>query len=526
VETLLVWISRAILLLLGAGALVWLGRWLRDALPERRERWAVRTAIGMVALAAGYLGGHLWLLLHREQIEEGRMRYAVHGDPRLAELRRAEVRGWILDCTGEDGNALARYARADGVVARSFPLGEAGANLIGGGEAAGERDFTMERLFAARLREPKNWLEMGRLHPAGRDLRTTLCRGPTRVAWRSLQAAGRPGAVVVQDVATGAVLAYAATGGPQDPPAGIRRYAPPGSVFKLALAALWWESGLAETTMGCPSSIQVTARATISNAGGFSIPSVSVPHGMLVPSCNTTAVEMAMLMRERLGEDAFREAYRSYGFIPYDESPPPSLESEFWNTTSNAWRRRMSPPPSRLRLSERTGAAEWAQLAIGQGPIDVTVIGVSRFLQAIGNGGLMVRPTLEWERHERPEEVARVMSEETAVRLIAAMRDVVERGTARSIAGRLRGTGWSVAGKTGTAQIAGAADDGWFAGLVLGPDDRPRYTVVVYLRGGGPGGRRPAAIAADVARALAEQNGLPPAATALDRRPSRLRGGG
>lgn len=504
-ETLLVWATRILLLAIGAGAGAWLLRWLQEARAERREKWAVRTGYLMLLLVLAYLGGHAWLLLMRERIEEGRQRYAVFGDPRLAEQRRAEVRGWILDCTGEDEHALAGYGTDGDAVVRTYPLGEGGANLIGGGAAAAERDYTIERLFAARLREPRSWGERGQLHPAGRDLRLTLCRDATRHAWQQLRAAGRPGAVVVQHVGTGAVIAYAATGGADDPPLGIRRYAPPGSVIKLALAALWWESGLPEETMGCPASIQVTPRASISNAGGFAIASVRVPHGMLVPSCNTTAVMMAERMRERLGEDAFAQAYRRFGILPYADTPPRGLETDFWATSSAAWARRMSPPPARIRLSARTDAAEWAQLAIGQGPVDVTVISISRFLQAIGNRGVMLRPTLEWE-HAEGEEVGRIMSEQTAARLQAAMRDVVEEGTARSVAPRLRGLGgWALGGKTGTAQVQGAPDDGWFAGLIHGPDGAPRFTVVVYLRGGGPGGARPAAVAAEMTRFFAQR---------------------
>jgi cell division protein FtsI/penicillin-binding protein 2 len=506
VETLLVWTTRLILLALGAGAAVWLARWLRDALRERRETWAVRTALLMLLLALVSVGGHLWLLGNRTAIEQGRMRYAVFGDPRLAEIRRAEVRGWLLDCTGENANALARYGPVDGDVRRVHPLGEAGANLVGGGAGAEERDFTVERLFASRLREPMGWRERGQLHPAGSDLQLTLCAGATRRAWQLLAGAARPGAVVVQDVATGAVVAYAATGGPDDAPIGIRRYAPPGSVFKLALAALWWESGLPETVMGCPATMQVTPRAVISNYGNFSIASVQVPHGMLVPSCNTTAVEMALQMRERLGTQAFLDAYRRYGFAPYAGTDAPRIDTDFWSTSSAAWTRRMSPPASRLRMSEETGPAEWAQLAIGQGPLDVTVIGVSRFLQAIGNEGTMLRPTLEAELAGSPAEVERVMSRETAQRLQAAMRDVVDRGTARaSAAPRLRATRWDLGGKTGTAEVGGARDDGWFAGLIHDPTERPRYTVVVYLQGGGPGGGAPSAIAAEMTRFLAQE---------------------
>jgi cell division protein FtsI/penicillin-binding protein 2 len=503
--TLLVWLTRALLFAIGAGALVALARWLREALGERRERWAVRVALGIVLLVVVYAAGHARLLLERTSIEEGRAEYARFGDPRLAELRRAETRGWILDCTGEAEHALAAYAAKDGEIDRVYPLGEAGANLIGGGAAADERDFTVERLYAHELRAPKSWSEAGQLHPDGTDLPLTLCRGATRTAWRLLREAGRPGAVVVQDVQTGALVAYAATGGPEQAPFGIRRYAPPGSTFKLALAALWWDAGLPDDTpIPCPASIEVTPRATISNSGGAAYGTVFGPEGMLVPSCNTAAVRMALDMRERLGAQAFEEAYRRFGFVTYADSAPAGTDADFWSTSSPAWARRMGPSPSRLRLSGKTGTAEWAQLAIGQGPIDVTPIAMSRFVQAIGNDGVMLRPTLEAARASKPTEVGRVMKVETSRRLRQAMLEIVDRGTARSVAPRLAGLGgWDLGGKTGTAQIARAPDDGWFAGLIFDPEHRPRYTVVAYLQGGGPGGGRPAAIAAGMTRFFA-----------------------
>ncbi len=502
-DTILNWVLRGVFLAIGVGAAVALARLTRAIWKERRERWAVRIALGMLLLAGVYTAGHARLLAERGKLEEGRRMYTRFGDPRLTEMRRAEVRGWILDCTGSDREALARYAMREGEVRRVYPLGEAAANLVGGGRDADERDYTVERLFAEELRRPVSLAEAGQLHPAGTDLHLTLCAGPTRAAWDLLRGTGRPGAVVVQDVGTGAVVAYAATGGPDDPPLGIKQYAPPGSVFKLALAALWWEKGLGDPPMPCPSSIQITSRATIRNYEGRARGIVQGPAGMLIPSCNTAAVWMAQQMRERLGADAFVEAYRRFGFEPYTDSPPTDTLRAFWNTSSDAWARRMSPALSRIRIGEKTGSAEWAQLSIGQGPVDVTPIAISRFVQAIGNGGVMLQPTLEAARAEEPAGGTRVMSAQTAQKLQQAMRAVVDSGTAVSTRPLLQGLDWEMGGKTGTAQIAGRPDDGWFAGLAFGPDGRPRYTVVVYLRGGGPGGRQPAAVAAGMLRALA-----------------------
>lgn len=488
--------------MLGAGALVSLLGWVREHRSERRERWAVRTGLAMLLLALIYAAGHARLLAQRESIQQGREAYARYGDPRLAERRRAEVRGWLLDCTGDDERALAGYQTVDGSIERSYPLGEAGANLIG--SAGGERDFTIEALFAEQLRRPRSWFERGQLHPAGRDVQLTLCSGATRVAWRLLSEAGRPGAVVAQDVRTGALIAYAATGTANDAPLGIKQYAPPGSVFKLALAALWWESGMPdETPLECPSSIEVTPRATISNSGNAAYGTLAAPREVLVFSCNTAAVQMAQRMREELGSDAFVDAYGRFGFTPYASKSPSGTEQEFWATGSDRWRERMSPPPARIRISDETGKAEWAQLSIGQGPVDVTPLHISRFLQAIGNDGVMLPPTFEQRLAAKPPRGERVMSEETAARLQAAMLEVVDRGTARRVSPRLRGTGWNLGGKTGTAQVRGARDDGWFAGLIFDEQGEPAYTVAAYLRGGGPGGSGPATIAAGLAHYLA-----------------------
>jgi hypothetical protein len=504
--TLLDWALRALLVALGAGAAIALLRWVRAAARERRERWTIRLAFGALLLALVYAAGHVWLLVNAETLEEGRMAWRRWGDPREAERNRGEVRGWIMDCTGEPANALARYGVREGEVERVYPLGEGGANLIGGGEGAAERDYTVERIFASHLRRPRDFVEAGELHPVGTDLDLTLCSGPTRQAWQLLDATGMQGAVIVQDVQTGALVAYAATGDADQAPFGIRRYAPPGSVFKLALAAIWWENGLGDVQMPCPSEIQV-GRARIRNFESGSYGSIQVPREMLKYSCNTAAVQMALTARERLGADAFRDAYTRFGFVPYSSDAPAGREADFWNTGNPAWAERMTPPPVRIRLAENFSQHEWGLIAIGQGPVDVTPLGVSRFVQAIGNGGVMMPPTLERERLREPPEGRRIMQERTAMRLQEAMLAVVDSGTARSAAPRFAGTGWDLAGKTGSADVAGRPRaDGWFAGIMYGPDRRPRYSVVVYLRSGAPGGRLPAGIAGEMVSYMAGQD--------------------
>ena len=499
------WVLRGIYVALGVGAAIWAFRWFKANWGSTRERWTVRIAAAMLILAGVYMVAHARLLLQRTEIEAARERYAVFGDPRRTELRRAEVRGWMLDCTGDPEQALALYRERDGVVEREYPLGEGGANFIGGGADADVRDYTVEVLYAGRLREPKDLTEMGALHPAGSDLPLTLCQAPTAEAWRQLVDTGRPGVVMAQDIRTGAVLAYAATGTATEPPLGLKQYSPPGSVFKLALTALWWEHGLPDDIqIPCPARIQVTPRAVISNYGDVGYGMVEGPVGMLIPSCNTAAVWMAMEMKNRIGAEPFIEAYTRYGFVAYEDEVPLDTIGDYWRASSDDWIRRMTPAPSRVRISESTGDAEWAQLAIGQGPVDVTVAGVSRFIQAIANDGVMLPPTFETDLAGDAPDGERVMSEETARRLQDAMRQVVERGTGRAAQPILSGTGWTMGGKTGTAQVAGRDDNGWFAGILFSPEGEPRYSVVAFVVGGGPGGGMPTVAAARVARTLTE----------------------
>ena len=181
-DFILTWILRGAFILVGLGAGVWIFRWLFNAWRHAEERWPLRIAIGMLLLALVYAGGHYRLLAQRERIEEGRRQYVEYGDPRRTELRRAEVRGWMYDCTGRPNKALAVYRARNGVVERTYPLGAAGANLVGGGPDADERDYTVERLFSERLREPVSLLEAGELHPVGTDMRLTICSDLTNQA--------------------------------------------------------------------------------------------------------------------------------------------------------------------------------------------------------------------------------------------------------------------------------------------------------------------------------------------------------
>src|SRR5690606_6497385 len=107
----------------------------------------------------------------------------------------------------------------------------------------------------------------------------------------------------------------------------------------------------------------------------------------------------------------------------------------------------------------------------------------------------------------------RIMSPGTAEKLLLAMTKEVDRGSARSTAPILEGLEWDLAGKTRTAQVQGAADNGCVAGLAPDPAGRPRSAHGPCLVRGGAGGRRPAAIAAGLPRYFASSTGEDPSRT-------------
>jgi beta-lactamase regulating signal transducer with metallopeptidase domain len=322
--------------------------------------------------------------------------------------------------------------------------------------------------------------------PAG----LTLCAGLGREAAGLLRGTGHAGAVIVQDVATGAVLVST-----QSDSVDVTQAALPASLWKLAIAAAWWDRGWPSEDMECPAAATVAGRR-ISNPGRAPGVRIRVPEEMLVYSCNTAAVEMALRLSRDGGTDRLAAQLGRMGFPVAGPDAREAADPSFWASTSPSFRRAMAPLAATVHVG---GAATMADLALGKEAARVTPLHFSRFLQAMGNGGVMRAPTIEAALAGSGASV-RVMQPSTAARLQRAMLRTVEAGTARAAAGTQPGA-WRLGGKTGTtASPRGVQGDGWFAGLVFDPAGRARYTVLTYLRQGGPGGEAPTRLAAEVAK--------------------------
>jgi hypothetical protein len=324
---------------------------------------------------------------------------------------------------------------------------------------------------------------------------STLCPALVDAAERVLSARAAGGVVLVQDVRTGAVLVHSAAG------AALTEPAAPGSVWKLVLAALWWDQGLPEDAVRCTRTVELpheTIRAAYAARGQRGV------HEMLVVSCNTSAVRMALALRDRLGEDGLARELERMGFPVAAAGPgdQAARDEAFWASSSAPFRARMSPRRPGVGVAG-DDPSSWAGLALGMRRVQVTPLHISRFLQAVGNGGLMLAPTVEPAVAAAPAPPRRVIGAETAARLQAAMRDVVRRGTAQEVGRAFAGGGWRLGGKTGTVPHQGHREDGWFVGLAFDPAGAARYSVLVYLPESGSGSGDAAHLAARLAARLA-----------------------
>ncbi len=118
---------------------------------------------------------------------------------------------------------------------------------------------------------------------------------------------------------------------------------------------------------------------------------------------------------------------------------------------------------------------------------------------AVGNSGSIMKPYLVAQvlnyhgrvlSETRPGEWLRPISAETAATMTTLMVEVINKGTGT----RAALSNVQVAGKTGTAEVAGGESHAWFAGFA--PADDPQVVVAVLVENAGTGG----AIAAPIAR--------------------------
>ena len=331
----------------------------------------------------------------------------------------------------------------------------------------------------------------------GDDLRTTLVPKAQEVAYQQLD--GRLGAVVALDVETGAVRVMAATPtfDPNDPAkaktfnrATQGRF-PPGSTMKTVTATAALDTGRYQPNSRVSGKNgKVISGTPLENFGGEDFGDIDLTTA-LTNSVNTAWAEIG----EKLGKGTMGDYMKKFGF--YEDPPIDYPDEQMVPSGEYGPRGRLLPPDS--------GQIDVGRMAIGQDKLLVTPLQMATVAQTIGNGGMRMEPRLVEKvldpdgrtiDEPLPEEAERVMSEDTATKLSAMMRNVVEQGTGQ--AARLEGV--NVSGKTGTAEVGDGTDDLWFIGFT----DKLAVAAMVERQTGGTGGGTAAPIAAEVLKALGE----------------------
>lgn len=381
---------------------------------------------------------------------------------------------------------------------------------------------------------------------SGEEINLSLNRDFQEAAWEALQ--GEAGCVVVMEPDTGKLRALVTSPAYDNNifAAGIsqrdwdalrtsKRYPlqnrviqsvyPPGSVWKLVMAAMFLENGVSpHEGVFCPGQVKLGNQIfRCWRRGGHGYQNMQ---GALINSCDV----YFYIMAERLGIDRIEAFAKACGFgrptgidLPHEKSGlVPSKE----------WKRK--------RFKKPWVRGETYNVSIGQGYTLVTPVQMAVYVSSLLNGGKLLKPQL---LDRTPVDVVGVVpaSLRTLDFVVEAMRRTASGGTARVVGRKDADMG----GKTGTAQVVklrfssgdrrlktaemeyAQRDHAWIA--TWGRKNGRTYVVVVMVEHGGGG----SSVAGPVAKKVYEHlfgpdegapRARPAAETARQQQPSRRSG--
>jgi cell division protein FtsI (penicillin-binding protein 3) len=378
-----------------------------------------------------------------------------------------------------EGKLAAQVIGTIGVDDQGLSGLEAGENDLLGA-ANGERTVTVDGLGKEIARETVSGAQQGE------DLKLTIDAGlqaRTEEVLGGLAQTYQPksATAIVMDPRNAQVLAMAnwPTVDPSNPGAAeaqsLQNMATgftyePGSTFKAFTVAGALQDHLVTpgTTFALPTSIQVADR-TISDAEPRGPETLSVAQ-ILAQSSNVGAVKIGLA----LGAQRFYDWVRRFGF-----GDPTGIEFP-------GEERGIVPTPSQ-RCSKRScpfSGSTMGNLPIGQG-LAVTPVQMAAAYSAIANGGILHTPQLVLDHGDTavPESSGRrVISTRTAAQLRQMLEGVLAPG---GTASEVSVPGYTLAGKTGTAQVAvnGTYSNSRYIASFVGfaPAQRPRLLVAVVV---------------------------------------------
>ncbi|MEY3407496.1 MAG: hypothetical protein RL038_557 [Actinomycetota bacterium] len=446
-------------------------------------------AFALVALMANLLSSQVF------QVEELRSR---PDNTRLILEEYGRERGAIV----VDGKFIAKSVATDGtlIYERRYPFGSTYSNATGYYSIV-YGTTAIERIYGSVLSGQDDRLAIDRLQQllSGTEVRggvVTLTLDHEMQTAAASALGNRAGAVVAIDVETGEILTL--VGAPTFDPNRlvandtnkVQRYyekllqnpnkpllnrplvqtLPPGSTFKVVVAAAALESGLftAASEIPGPAKIQLPLSdkklGNWQNAACESDNTVTLLKALEV-SCNTAFAWLGM----ELGSDAIQAQAEAFGFNQSFDTPLTAATSVF---------------PTGL------DAAQTAMSAIGQFDVRATALQMAMVNAAILNDGKLMQPQLVRDirtadlqilEKSEPRLIRQAISNSTAAALKEMMRSVVVNGTASSL--DLPGI-W-VGGKTGTAETGTDALPHAWMSAIMEANGRKIAIAVVVENGGG-----------------------------------------
>ena len=405
-------------------------------------------------------------------------------------------RGSIFD---RNGNCLAKTETVDGVKTRVYPHGALYAHVIGY-----DSQTYGKTLLEARYND--QLLGVDSLEIV--DELGSMISGKQRVGYNiyltidnALQEKARDllgekrGAVVAINPKTGEILALVSTpdfdpnpdvmqqkwpaltedeNNPLLPRAVMGLY-PPGSTFKVLTAAAAIENGLSGLTVDDKGQTVIDGMV-VRNHSGKAYGQLDMMKAFTVSS-NVYFSQLA----ENIGAQSLVDQAKKAGFGSKLAFDIPVSASRIGNTSMSK--------------------TELAATGFGQGKVLATPLQMAMVSAGVANYGKIMKPYLVGDisdaqgkvvRQYTPQRLYTFMDVKTAGKLTEMMKNVVKSGTGT----RARISGYTVAGKTGTAQNEKSAmgegyDHSWFIGFA--PAENPRIAVAVILEYDGQGGGKAAA---------------------------------
>ncbi len=368
----------------------------------------------------------------------------------------------------------------------------------------------------------RKWLDA----KPGLDVRVSVDAAIQHIAATELQAAmqttrAKAGTVVVIDPRTGDVLAMASA--PTFDPANrsasnltiekqkdraFMRYEPGSTMKAISIASALDDGDVSpSTTLYCGGSIKIGKRALSCAAHGDSTSSAhgsENPTQILEHSCNVCTAQIGA----KMGLDRLEAHIEAFGLLdPAGLGLPADARGHIGMGRG---------------LLER-GVGKAARVAFGQSVV-VTPMGMAYAYAALANGGVPMKPRLVLSQEDPdgrvvrrfdPQPLKRVVRPETARFIVAALEKAVVSGTGK----KAQVPGYSVAGKTGTAQKVAEGHGGYASGCFVSsfigmiPARAPRAVIAVVVdepQEGHLGGVVAAPVFREVAKRLMWHLKVPP----------------